>query len=337
MMDSDGIRFRREEIVRRDIRDEHGRFIGRKSSSFLNGTLETPVVDESSGVKNGASTAGFGHIYLTHDIDQPFAWIRLCSVAKAILKNPLKALNPILCYLGMRDDVDPYDSFDWLIKQDARVVAALGEAKVTPVYFVMAHKKYAPHDGKPYLRSLAVKKLIRKLMAAGTEIGLHSSYQAGENPNLVASEKERLEKAVGRPVKWNRHHYLRTKEPEDMTALAKAGITDDFTLAYADVVGFRVGTCRPYKWHDSITGEETELTIHPLTIMECTLDMAKYMGLNESDAFVKCKKMIDAVYKYSGDLVLLWHNTSVAKSSKSYHRRLYAKVLDYIIEKGSEK
>lgn len=329
--------FRQEEIEHRELRDEHGRFIGRMSSRYADGTLCIPLVDEQEA---SMVSPGFNHVYLTHDIDAPFAWWTfrgaLGGMLRTVATSPNIMFNPMLSYFGFAHGLDPYDSFDWIVEQDGRVVSALGESLVTPAYFVMANEKSGPHDGNPYLKSRAVKNLLKKLMASGAEIGLHASYQAGENPRLIAGEKQRLEHVIGREIKWNRNHYLRSKEPEDMTILAETGITDDFTLGYPDVVGFRVGTCRPYKWHDVKSGKETNLTIHPMTIMECTLDMKKYMGLEEESAFMKCKAMIDEVYKYHGDLVLLWHNTSLARSTLTYHRRLYPRVLDYIIKKGCE-
>lgn len=64
------------------------------------------------------------------------------------------------------------------------------------------------------------------------QIGLHTSYDAGKTPALISTEKELLERQTGKSVTYNRHHYLASREPEDMVWLEKAGITDDFTMGY---------------------------------------------------------------------------------------------------------
>ncbi|MFQ9022602.1 MAG: hypothetical protein ACLR6J_18125 [Parabacteroides merdae] len=47
-----------------------------------------------------------------------------------------------------------------------------------------------------------------------------------------------LERQTGKSVTYNRHHYLASREPEDMVWLEKAGITDDFTMGYPDMPVF---------------------------------------------------------------------------------------------------
>jgi hypothetical protein len=64
--------------------------------------------------------------------------------------------------------------------------------------------------------------------------------------------------------------------------------------------------------------------------MECTLDSLEYMNLDYEHAFLKCKELIDQVYKHSGELVLLWHNTEFL--GQNYQEELYKAVLEYIAE-----
>ena len=104
--------------------------------------------------------------------------------------------------------------------------------------------------------------------------------------------------------------------------------TDDFTMGYADVNGFRLGTCRPVKWINPITRQITSLTLHPLSIMDCTLDESKYMGLNEEEALKYCLNILYEIKQYNGEVVLLWHNSSFSEIDKpNYHKRLYLRLL----------
>jgi len=85
-------------------------------------------------------------------------------------------------------------------------------------------------------------------------------------------------------------------------------------MAYADRAGFRLGTCRAVKWINPATPQLTSLTLHPLTLMDSTLNDKRYMNLPADEALRYSKSMIDEVKKHNGDLVLLWHNTSVEKT-----------------------
>jgi len=64
--------------------------------------------------------------------------------------------------------------------------------------------------------------------------------------------------------------------------------------------------------------------------MGCTLDRPDYMNLGEEAAFDHIRKLIDATYRHQGEFVCLWHNTVLASNDRSYHKRLYPRVLDYL-------
>ena len=69
------------------------------------------------------------------------------------------------------------------------------------------------------------------------------------------------------------------------------------------------------------------MVVHPLTIMECTLSLKKYMGMDYDEALSFCKRMVDVVKDHSGEVVLLWHNTSL---SSGWQKRLYIAVSEYL-------
>ena len=54
------------------------------------------------------------------------------------------------------------------------------------------------------------------------------------------------------------------------------------------------------------------------------------MNLDKDDAFAFSKKLIDTVHEFNGDLVLLWHNTSIEKENGMYHRELYEWMINYL-------
>ena len=130
-------------------------------------------------------------------------------------------------------------------------------------------------------------------------------------------------------ITHNSNHYLRSREPEDFDKLIKAGITEDFTMGYADVCGFRLGTCRPVQWITPITRQLTQLVLNPLTIKDSTLSEDRYMGLEYEEDLSYCQMLLRQTRQFGGEIVLLWHNTSFTEGS--YHKQLYTHLLNDLI------
>ena len=113
-----------------------------------------------------------------------------------------------------------------------------------------------------------------------------------------------------------------------MQRIAAAGITDDFTMGFADQAGFLLQTSRAVRWINPITMQLTNLTLHPLIIMDATLSNVHYMGLTEDEAYFLCERLIDKVRLHHGDLCLLWHNSNI--NDTTYHASLYEKIINCI-------
>jgi hypothetical protein len=192
-------------------------------------------------------------------------------------------------------------------------------------------------DGMYNIQSKVAKNTIKLVYKSGAEIGLHTSYEAGMNPELIAEEKVTLEEVCGFTVHCNRNHYLMWREIGNGWALAKAGINRDSSLGYADVAGFRLGVCRPIPLFDPIKIQSFGIEEHPLVVMDCTLSNTNYMNLNEEDAFSYCKKLIDQTRKHQGEFVMLWHNTMFVPEQNNYHPKLYQKLLHELNCGGENK
>lgn len=335
-----------EEVLRREVRDEHGRFTGRESLPFRAGFLHRPIVDEYGallrkwlrevGVEMAEPPAEIRKVYLTHDLDEPWAWPNFRMAVKSTLqnfrRNPAAMLDPLFNHWGWTEGRDPNDCFSWILAQDAALRDALGAQRVEPVFFFRAGGD-DPKDGYDYLRNRRTLNLIRKIREGGATLGLHSSYSAGIDPRRISAEKARLNEVSGCPCRFNRHHFLAAREPEDLKALETAGLTDDFTMGYADMAGFRLGTSRAVRWFDPVAVRPSNVTLHPLTVMEFTLEQGKYMALGHDMARAACFALLGEVRKHNGEAVLLWHNTALseqAAASGSYQRRLYLEVLDHL-------
>lgn len=327
---------RYEEIQKRDIRDKHGRFPGKESLPYKAGFIHRPIVEEYGKLLRHWLRKACVHIpepqpelqkiWLTHDVDAPF----FCRSLRNICRETLKGIGfrkALKLYQGPLEK-DPYYTFPWMLGQDSLVKNRFGD-RCHILFFLKAGGRHANDKPHYQVRSHDIQKLLHLFKKNKALLGLHSSYEAGIYPDLIPEEKMRLEHDWKlENIHLNRHHYLASREPEDLTKLIKAGITDDFTMGYADVSGFRLGTCRPVKWINPMTRQLTSLTLHPLSVMDCTLSESQYMGLSPDEAYQYCAGLVREIRQYRGEIVWLWHNTSFAGTESDYHKKLYVRLLN---------
>ncbi len=309
-------------------RDVHNRFPAKASLAYKAGFLQRPLVDEygaylrkclaQCGVEL-TQNAPKMTITLTHDVDVPFEHRTLRSFLGGIRRGKVKTALKNAC--SSLDKNSVY-TFPWLLEQDNR----LPEAQ--KIYFLRYPIQACAYD-KPYLsyRMRDMKQLVTLLKQNGVQLGLHGSYQSGADGSLIVEEKRQLEKNIGTPLTQHRYHFLRTCIPDNFISLQEAGILHDYTVGYADAVGFRLGTCHPVRFLSPVTLQVENVQLHPLTMMDVTL--SDYRQLSYRQAWETIVQLIEQVKKHHGELVLLWHNTSVADAT-SYHRQLYNDIITHL-------
>ena len=302
---------RAEELINTQ-RDEHGRFLAKYSILGKNNRLMIPTVDEYARMLMKLldlplPTPSFSQIYLTHDIDTVAHYRHWRGAIGGILRGQWRKVIASLKNLHN----DPAFTFSWLIAQDKKVEGA------ECIYFVkdtMGKGYDYPQyklDGKDFETA---EMLIEN---SGAKIGWHGSYYGGDKANRLLGDKAGL----------HRSHYLRCSI-DQMQRLAEVGVTDDFTMMFPDQVGFRLQTTRPVRWINPKTMQLTDLVLHPLTVMDCTLSNNNYMNLSEDEAYFECQRLLEKIHQNAGEVVLLWHNTTPA--GNTYHRSLYPKLLEII-------
>ena len=289
-------------------RDDHDRFTAKYSILGHNNRMQIPLLDEHARVLMKAlnlplPAPGFGHIYLTHDIDAVTKYRSLRSALAGFKRGEKKEV-----LAALRDiHNDPYYTFPWLMEQDAKVPQA------ECIYFVK-QTRGRRYDAPQYnLNGRDFKRLKAQLTESGAQLGVHGSYYQ-ELPSKPISTLYRT-------------HYLRSSI-RHMKELVKAGYTDDFTMGFADEAGFRLQTTRAVRWINPTTYKLTPLTLHPLIIMDCTLSDEQYMNLTEEEAYFLCERLIEKVKMHHGDLCLLWHNSRLTEDS--YHASLYRQIIQYL-------
>ena len=109
----------------------------------------------------------------------------------------------------------------------------------------------------------------------------------------------------------SRQHFLMLRFPETYRNLIANGISEDYTMGYADEVGFRASLCTPFYFYDLQKEEKTNLRIHPFAVMDATMNL--YLKIKPAVALDYVRQLIDETKKVTGTFILLWHNESLSE------------------------
>ena len=98
-------------------------------------------------------------------------------------------------------------------------------------------------------------------------------------------------------------------------------------MGYASQVGFRAGTCTPFRFYDLDNDIATSLTVHPFAVMDGTL--RDYLNLSVNDSYNEITKVVDEVKKVKGTFVYLTHNETLGGQKRwAGWPEMYRKVLE---------
>jgi hypothetical protein len=150
---------------------------------------------------------------------------------------------------------------------------------------------------------------VLQKIAVNHPVGIHPSYFSNISPEEIAFEKDELVFQIDKEIIISRQHYLMLDLPKTYRNLIAAGLKEDYTLAFADVAGFRASTCTPFFWYDLEKEEITDLKLFPTTVMDQTLK--RYMALSIDKANLVIEELMENVKKVNGTFISLWHNESV--------------------------
>ena len=314
--------------------DEFGRFKAHDSLAFKNDFLHLPVVDiwidnfkialQNKFPSLQIKPAVFNAI-VTYDIDVAYKYrgrnfLRTTgSLLKDILWFKIKNIVERFHVLQGKEK-DPWDVYE-----DLKTV--ISENNLQCIFFFLLSDK-SVHDRNLDYQNRAMKILIdhTKLFA---ETGIHPSFYSSSFPEKILIEKERLEKLSGKKITKSRQHYLKFNLPETYNSLLSAGITEDYSMGFSQMAGFRAGTCKPFYFYDLKNEKATELRIFPITFMESTLNIS----MNSELAFQKMLALLEEVKKVNGTFISLWHNHTISKTEeykewKKVHEKMIQKLGD---------
>jgi hypothetical protein len=166
---------------------------------------------------------------------------------------------------------------------------------------------HGPHDVRYPVDGTIARALIAGLRDQGHEIGLHPSFHAFSHAEYLGQEKARLEGAIQSKATAVRTHYLRYDHDRTHRDLERAGFRIDSTLGFSDRIGFRNGTCLPFRVYDHREGRPSGLWEMPLALMESAL--FNRMGAEPAEAEHSTRRLMETARRHGGAMVALWHNT----------------------------
>lgn len=293
-------------------KDRYGRYAHQNSIAYQRNFLQTPVVDLwlmelQRQIAQKFPLARFPERRFrwipTYDIDHPWSfqnkgwWRNAGGLARDMLSGNLPyAAMRIKTLARVRED--PYDSHSWLNALHQK----LG---LRATFFFLVAQQRGRHDKNIDPHNKSFRALVRSV-AARHDIGLHPSWQSGDQPLQVVQEKSMLESITGNKLTASRQHFLRFTLPETYRRLIAAGIRDDYSMGYGTINGFRASVARPFSWYDLEREEKTALTVHPFCFMDAT---AFYQEKHAAAAAgSELQYYLDTVRSVGGVLYTIFHN-----------------------------
>jgi len=286
-------------------KDEYGRYAHTHSLAFKENFLSLPLIniwvkDFAAQIKNKFSLFTFHFspftFIPTYDIDIAFSYKHkgLLRNIGGFLKKP--SLNRIKVLLGLQKD--PFDTYDYLDKLHE-------EYHLKALYFFLVAQKNSAYDKNILPHKNIIQKLILR-HAKKYDIGLHPSWQSGDDLLLLKKEKGQLEAISGLPITKSRQHYIRFNLPEGYRKLIDAGITEDYSMGYGSINGFRASVASSFYWYDLENERETGLRIHPFCFMEANAFYEQ--KLTAEQAYGEMMHYFAACKNVGGQMITIWHN-----------------------------
>lgn len=315
-------------------RDKFGRFQAKQSLAYKNDFLQKPVVNIwienlKSALKSHFpdlqfKTSSFNAL-ITYDVDVAYKFkgrsfgrnlgSALKDIAGFNIKNFKERIQTL--FGGTKDPWDVYEEVQQLLFKN----------QLPSVFFFLLADK-SEHDRNLDYKNEAMKQLIQQI-SSFTKTGIHPSFHTSALPGKIKEEKERLESISGKMVTKSRQHYLKFQLPETYDFLFSNGITEDYSMGFADEPGFRAGTCKPFYFYDLKNEKTTSLKIFPVTCMDATF--IYYLEKSAEKSLMQILNLLKEVKKVNGIFIPIFHNEVIAeKSWNLVHQRTIQQIKSYL-------
>jgi hypothetical protein len=315
-------------------KDMYGRYAHENSLAFKEDFLQYPMVniwvqDFAAEIRKKYSIFNI-HCSMfkfvpTYDIDIAYSYKHkgLLRNIGGFLKSPSMERMKVL--LGLQKD--PFDAYSWLNTLHQ-------QNKLTPIYFFLVAEKNGQYDKNILPHKDIMWKLVQR-HAKKYAIGIHPSWQSGDDLSLLKKEKEYLTEMSEKNITASRQHYIRFNLPEGYQNLIDAGVTDDYSMGYGSINGFRASVASSFFWYDLKNEKQTGLRIHPFCFMDANSFYEQKFSASEADDellhyFVECEEV-------NGTLITIWHNNFLGTDKKlAGWREMYERFVGEVARGGED-
>ena len=293
-------------------KDEYGRYAYTNSLAYKENFLHLPLVniwleEFKRALKRKFPTISFKRqqfkCIISYDIDIAYSYLHkglirnLGGFAKSLVNGYWSSASDRVNVLR-RKKRDPYDCYEWL---DALHLYC----RLKPYYFFLVAGKTSRYDKNISTNQKPFYDLI-EYYAGKYKIGIHPSWQSGDDPSLLKEELEWLETVAGKKIVHSRQHYIKFTLPETFRNLVNAGIEKDFSMGYGSINGFRASVCSSFRWYDLKNEEKTSLVLVPF----CYMDANSFFEQKQTpqQAYTELTDYYERIRKLDGIFVSIWHN-----------------------------
>jgi hypothetical protein len=292
--------------------DRYGRFPHQASLAFRENFLETPLINCWIGAFKKSLQEKFPTLLFrikdfkfipSYDIDMAYAYrhkgiVRnMGGFARSFLKAEWKRLAGRWDVLFNKKK-DPFDVYEWLDSLHLY-------CRTRAYYFFLLAGRNRGVDRNISPEREAMRSLVA-YHAQGHTVGIHPSWQSGDDEQVLWKEINDLESMTGKPVHYSRQHYIRMRLPRTYRNLIRAGIEKDFSMGYAGANGFRASIASSFYWYDLEEEKQTELMLFPFCFMDAT--SFYYKKQTPHEALQELMQYYRKIKQVNGLMITIWHN-----------------------------
>lgn len=303
------------------VKDEMGRFPAAQSLAFKNGFLHQPVVDIwayefKKLVEKQFPQLSFPNkemaIHNIIEATEPFAYVQrgffkaIAGYFRDFFKFRIKKLiGRSQTLLKLRED--PYNTFNWAIDATKKSKNPL------TIFFLIGD---AFHFYQDINTQRSKFKLLVKHVMDYKEVGLIFSYNSLNEYESLRIEKREIESIILRDLVSSINAQFKVNLPDMYRNLVELELKRDFTMLYADTVGFRAGTCTPFLFFDLDYEIKTPLTLHPMVGAT-----SSFQNMKASEVATKVDEIFDSVNEVHGTFSLLFSNQDFIQNKRNKNWR----------------